>query len=154
MEDQGAGLAELPAAIGERGTVIDLQEPKPDHVVVKKFSLVKSKMFMDWIVKLFQGASEEERKSLDLGDTTAIALFAVQKWGDKVNALLQLCVRTEDAGKISDEILLEDAVRIVAAAIELNLSETLKKNAGAIWAAIRRLLEVARTSTPSSPRSA
>lgn len=135
MEEEKKDLSALPDALARRQRLISLANG--ESVVVEKFTVSKSLYVFGYLTELFKGLSKEELEKLQ-GDTYALAVKAIQMLGDKAPGLIKMCVRLADQGKVPADPDLDDAVEIIATAIELNSTEKLEKKAAELMERFRR----------------
>ncbi len=131
-KDQGS----LPAALGRRQRVVSLDGG--ETVIVEKFSLSKMIYVFEYITGLFKDLPEEELKKLE-GNSYMIAARAINLLGDKAPGLIKMLVRKDDQDKVTKDIDADDALEIMVAALDLNLTEKLAKKAAELKALFGRM---------------
>jgi hypothetical protein len=113
-----------PGAIAKRHRLVQLDDGKA--VLVERWSLAKMLYAFEYLASVFKEVADQELAQLS-GNPYTVALKLVQLLGDRAHELLRLCVAKDDQDKVTPEIAPEDAVEIVAACVELNLTEKLLK---------------------------
>ena len=126
------GAATLPSALGKRERVIQLSD-EAGTVIVKRWAWSKSVAIINHLVQMVAEVPDAQAQKLKGKKTLDIAGAALEIFGARMIPLLQLCVREEDASKISDELPFEDVISILEAVIDLNLTEGFQKKAVGLW---------------------
>lgn len=136
----GAGMGDIPAPLARGNKLISFSGG--DAVLVQKWGVAKTIFIFEYLAKIFESLSPEEVSQLQ-GNAYRIGLKLIGLIGTKVTGLMKMLVRKEDEDKITDELPLDDALELVVAAIDLNVSENLLKKVAELKARFGPLLQMA-----------
>ena len=134
MDKPPEGMAKVPEAIAKRLLTV---QTHLGPIIVEKWSITRLTAIMSYMGSAIGNVSDIQIKAMvESGLPRIAAAHMITALGDRIPGMIELCVRLEDRPKIA-EMDAEDALSVLDAAVELNMSEGLVGKVKALWLRFR-----------------
>lgn len=129
----------LPDALAKRHRVVNLSEG--GTFIVQRWAIAKAMLMAGWMAGALKGV---DTKIFEGADTLGIAQQLVQVLGDRVVEFLSVAVDPVDKATVL-EIPADDALEVLQAIIELNITEKFRKKVMELFGLFKPLAQVKST---------